>query len=429
MMRARVTKAREFGGPWGALLAMVFLPAAVYYLWICVEFYGGALQVPRAALLARVVEHAAPTWKATLIYAVWLAWQALLAWVGPGPSGQGALLPDGRSRLTYRYNGLFAWYVTLAAAALLHGSGLVPLSTLHAEFGPLLSVVTLVSTGLAAACYLGGRLSGRMNRASGHVVHDFFMGVVLNPRIGRFDVKFFVELRPGIMLWFLLSVAMLVQQRAAHGLVTTAMLLVVFYHACYANACFKGEECVPMSMDIAYENFGWMLSFGNLVWVPFVYCLQAYYVLVISPADIAPGWAVVVLVLHLTGYWIFDTANSQKDYFRNTGRALRGAFPRLPWGRLRDPEALPTARGTPLLVGGWWGVARHMNYTGDLLMAWAWGLTCGFGSAIPYVYAIFLTLLLVHRLRRDERECRAKYGADWDAYCRRVPYRLVPFVY
>jgi protein-S-isoprenylcysteine O-methyltransferase Ste14 len=70
-----------------------------------------------------------------------------------------------------------------------------------------------------------------------------------------------------------------------------------------------------------------------------------------------------------------------------------------------------------------------MNYTGDLMMAWAWALTCGFGSAVPYVYPVYLTLLLLHRERRAERLNRRKYGADWDAYCRLVPYRFLPYVY
>ena len=30
-------------------------------------------------------------------------------------------------------------------------------------------------------------------------------------------------------------------------------------------------------MDIATEGFGFMLSFGNLAWVPFTYSLQARY--------------------------------------------------------------------------------------------------------------------------------------------------------
>ena len=56
-------------------------------------------------------------------------------------------------------------------------------------------------------------------------------------------------------------------------------------------------------------------------------------------------------------------------------------------------------------------------------------LTCGFGSLVPYVYPVALTALLVHREHRDDRDCREKYGADWAAYCRRVPYRFVPGIY
>jgi delta24(24(1))-sterol reductase len=429
----------EFGGAWGAAAAMLLLPALVYYLWIAVEFHGGALPRPSSpapaaiaeflrSLAGRVLTHAWPTWPAVGIYGSWLAWQALLFHCAPGPTGTGALLPDGHSRLTYRYNGLFAWYVTLALVVTLHWTGLFPLSRLHAHFGSLLTVATLVATALAAACHVGARWSGRPERRTGNLVHDFFMGAVLNPRLGRFDIKFFAELRPGIMLWFFFTVAMLVRQYETRGAVTTSMALLAFYHLCYVNACYKGEECVPMSMDIARENFGWMLAWGNLVWVPFVYCLPAYYVLR-AGVDIPIGWAVVLLALHLLGYWVFDTSNSQKDYFRNEGRRLRKAPPRLPWGRLEHPVALSTARGTALLVSGWWGLARHINYTGDMLMAWTWALTCGFGSLVPYAYPVSLTALLLHRERRDDRHCREKYGADWDVYRARVAHRFIPYVF
>jgi Delta24(24(1))-sterol reductase len=430
--------ANEFGGPWGTCLGLLFLQSLVYYSWICVEFYGGALQYPRSAhpaelvsvlsrLLDHVLAHALPTGKATLIYLGWMSWQVLLALVGPGPSAEGMLLADGRTRLVYKCNGLFAWYTTLVLAALLHVTGLFPLTELYASFGPLLTVASIFAAALAAACYVGAQ-GRRKERASGNVVYDFFMGAILNPRLGSFDVKFFVELRPGIMLWFFFTVAMLIRQHETHHAVTTSMALTVFYHACYVNACYKGEECVPMSIDITHEKFGWMLAWGNLVFVPFLFPLSAYY-LVVSQADIAPRWALLLLALHLAGYYIFDTANSQKDYFRANGRTLRRAFPQLPWAHLEAPRSLRTARGTALLLDGWWRRARHMNYTGDLMMAWAWALTCGFGSAVAYVYPVYLTLLLLHRERRAERLNRRKYGADWDAYCRLVPYRFLPYVY
>lgn len=432
------TTAPEFGGPRGVVAALVVLPAVVYYLWIAVEFYGGALPLPASwapgdlATFARtlgrhLVAGAWPTVTAIVIYTVWVAWQALLAAVGPGPKGLGALLPDGVSCLEYGYNGLFAWYVTLPAVALLHGTGLLRISEISKHFGSLLTVATLAATALAAACLLAARRSPRDEGATGHLVYDFFMGAVLNPRIGRFDVKFFVELRPGIMLWFLFTLSMLARQYETTGTVTNTMLLMAFYHLCYANACYKGEECVPMSMDIATEKFGWMLAWGNLVWVPFVYCLPAYYLLV-SGYDVSGPVALGLLVIHLVAYYVFDTSNSQKDYFR-AGRELRRGFPWLPGGRLRAPQVLPTSAGRGLLVNGWWGVARHVNYTGDIVMAWTWAITCGVGSVVPYVYPVFLTSLLLHRDRRDERSCRAKYGADWDTYCSRVRWRFIPGVY
>lgn len=36
---------------------------------------------------------------------------------------------------------------------------------------------------------------------SGNVVYDFFKGRELNPRIKDFDLKFFCEMRPGLIGW------------------------------------------------------------------------------------------------------------------------------------------------------------------------------------------------------------------------------------
>ena len=63
---------------------------------------------------------------------------------------------------------------------------------------------------------------------------------------------------------------------------------------------------------------------------------------------------------------------------------------------------------------------------GDVLMATAFSLRCGFDHLLPDGYVIFLTILLVHRTYRDDRRCRAKYGAARSAYCARVPDRMVP---
>lgn len=56
-------------------------------------------------------------------------------------------------------------------------------------------------------------------------------------------------------------------------------------------------------------------------------------------------------------------------------------------------------------------------------------LSLGFSHLLPYFYVIYFTVLLIHREARDERQCRAKYGLAWDTYCRRVPYRIFPYIY
>jgi 7-dehydrocholesterol reductase len=80
-------------------------------------------------------------------------------------------------------------------------------------------------------------------------------------------------------------------------------------------------------------------------------------------------------------------------------------------------------------VSGWWGVARHFHYVPEILGAVCWTLPALFTHFLPWFYVVFLTLLLLDRIYRDDTRCRAKYGKFWDAYCEKVPYSLIPFVF
>jgi protein-S-isoprenylcysteine O-methyltransferase Ste14 len=197
------------------------------------------------------------------------------------------------------------------------------------------------------------------------------------------------------------------------------MVLVCALQILYVADYFWFEDAILTTWDIKHEHFGFMLAWGCLVWVPFTYCLQPLY-LVFHPAPL-PVWAAgAVAALGLTGFWIFRTANLQKHRFRSDPT-------RKIWGE--KPEVIETADGGRLLVSGWWGLARHANYLGDWLMGLSWSLCCGFGRLLPYFYPAYFAVLLVHREWRDARHCRARYGADWEAYTRRVRWRIVPGVY
>ena len=68
-------------------------------------------------------------------------------------------------------------------------------------------------------------------------------------------------------------------------------------------------------MDITTDGFGYMLSFGDLVWVPFTYGIQARY-LAFHPVDLGYLASAIIVALNITGFYIFRTANSDKDSFR-----------------------------------------------------------------------------------------------------------------
>ena len=121
----------------------------------------------------------------------------------------------------------------------------------------------------------------------------------------------------------------------------------------------------------------------------------------------------MILALYFVGYYIFRTANSQKNQYK-TNPSLEI------WGQK------PNTIGGKLLISGFWGIGRHMNYTGDLIMSLAYCLPCG-AQLGGYFYSIYLTVLLTHRAYRDDTKCKEKYDKLWKEYCEAVPYVYLPF--
>jgi protein-S-isoprenylcysteine O-methyltransferase Ste14 len=396
------------------LLMVTLLPALTYYLWICLHDFDGALAPATVSLLARIP---LPTLSAAALYCGWLALQIGLYLGLPGRDVLGPPLADG-SRLTYRLNGAAACGITLAVAGLAVAATPLPAAIAYDQFGALLTTANIAAFMLAGALLIHGRRAPDA-ASSGAALHDFVAGVALNPRLGRFDLKFFCEGRPGLILWALFNLSFAAAQWERHRRVTVPMLLVVGFQLLYVADAFVHEAAMLTTWDIKRERFGWMLAWGNLVWVPFVYSLQAHYL--VDHVHEIGVWATIALVsLDLAGYAIFRSANLQKHRFRENPEAPV-------WGR--RPVVLGAAHGARLLASGWWGLARHVNYLGDLLMGLAWCLPTGFRHPLPYFYAGFLAVLLVHRERRDHAVCLAKYGQDWAEYCQRVPWRIIPGIY
>lgn len=248
-----------------------------------------------------------------------------------------------------------------------------------------------------------------------------FIGRELNPRsklFPAFDWKEFCELYPGLIGWVVVDLAMAYKQFQNLGHVTNSMALVCLFHAIYVGDALFHEKSILTTMDITHDGFGFMLAFGDLAWVPFTYTLQARY-LVDYPVSLSTLQLVAIAFTNVFGYVAFRGANSQKDQFRRDFKSKH----------VKHLKYINTKRGTRLIVSGWWGIARHINYTADWLMGLSWCLVCGTQHIVPYFYAIYFASLLIHRDIRDGANCAKKYGDDWKKYCKIVKYRLIPLIY
>jgi delta14-sterol reductase len=190
-----------------------------------------------------------------------------------------------------------------------------------------------------------------------------------------------------------------------------------------SRTTLRDESFVLGVLDFTSENMGWMLTWGNIMFVGFMFALPAS-VRVAEPDRPLP-WVLQRAAIVLRRRRSACTC-SARPTTRSTSSRLD---PELPiWGEAAALRCRPQ-RGTKLLLSGWWGVARKINYSGDILLALCHGLASGFDAVVPHIYFIYLTALLLHRAKRDEAMCKAKYGADWARYSAKVPYKFVPGIY
>ncbi|KAK2531956.1 Lbr [Columba guinea] len=385
------TKDLEFGGRIGTFTLIFFLPAAVFYLLLmCKQDDPSLMNFPPP------LPPLESLWEARVfgVFLLWFFLQALFYLLPVGKVVEGLPLSNGR-KLHYRINGFYAFVLTAAViGTLLYFQ--FELHYLYDHFMQFAVSAAAFSMVLSIYLYIRSLKAPQEELApggnSGYFIYDFFTGHELNPRIGSFDLKYFCELRPGLMGWVVINLAMLLAEMKIHNQSTPSlsMILVNSFQLLYVVDALWNEEAVLTTMDITHDGFGFMLAFGDLVWVPFVYSLQAFY-LVGHPTAISWPVAAAITILNCIGYYIFRSANSQKNNFRRNPGDPKLAYLKF----------IPTATGKGLLVTGWWGFVRHPNYLGDIIMALAWSLPCVYSTRLTY--ALVDCILEEASLHENER--------------------------
>jgi delta14-sterol reductase len=345
--------------------------------------------------------------RAALMLVGWFVVQFLGALWLPGKRERGFPTPTGEV-LTYKLNGLAAFLLTpvvLLVWCRWFGGSLTPVLS---HFWSLL-IVANVFVGVALTLLM---LKGRAG-ASGSLLRDLWFGRELNPSLMGVDLKMFFY-QPSLIGLFVIVMAFAWRQHELYGSLTPQMILFVGFWWLYLLTHYVRESFMLSTWDILAEKFGFMLVWGDTVYVPFFYSICGWWLI-----DYRTPWSVAAVVglaaLHFTGHYLFRTANWQKDDFKRDPTALI-------WGR--PPQTMGR-----LLISGWWGIGRHLNYTGEIVVYLCFALCTGMQSVVPYVLPISLVVLLGQRAARDDRRCRAKYGELWERYCERARFRMIPFLY
>lgn len=430
----------EFGGPIGALLTVISLPPLVLVLTHFASI--GQLNLDLKDLLHDVIfpkeVFASPDIliNCALGLLAWFGFQVMLERCLPCEVVEGVILQDG-TKLKYRLNGHLTFWVTfllllVGYPSIVANANATTTTGFQFEFKPFplhllyqyytelalssILLCTLLSIYLYIKSFTPNTLLAKGGNSGNHI-YDFFIGRELNPRSlqSSFDWKEFCELRPGLIGWAVLNAAFASVQKDKLGYVSGSMILINIFQGLYVWDALYQERAILTTMDITTDGFGFMLVFGDLCWVPFLYSLQARYLVDYDP-NLGVLELILIVMVNFGGYAIFRGANSQKDAFRRNPNDVS----------VQHLQYLQTKRGTRLLTSGYWGMARKINYTGDWIMALSWCLVCGFGSIVPYFYAIYFCILLIHRSERDDHMCHVKYGDDWIKYKKLVPYRFIP---
>ncbi|KIP08980.1 hypothetical protein PHLGIDRAFT_68417 [Phlebiopsis gigantea 11061_1 CR5-6] len=421
------TTSYEFLGPVGTLFITLAVPATTYALSFgCSEHSGGCPPLLATIWPSVKTSMQDPEWwkslwdrDAALLYLAWYVYCVACWLLLPGDWVEGTTIRDGTKK-KYKINAFSTFLFTMGiTAGWIMRFGPQSFTFIYEKWVGLMTASLIMSVLQGLYCYAlsyYGEKVLALGGNSGNPFYDFFIGRELNPSIGSFDIKSFNELRPGLILWALIDISMACEQSVRRGgSVTDSMWLVLAFQLLYVADGLYNEPAIFTTMDITTDGFGFMLAVGDLAWVPFVYSLQPRY-LVFKQVELGPVYTALIVLVNFTGYYIFRDANGEKNDFRN------GKNP-------KNLKFMETQRGTKLLTSGWWGLCRHPNYLGDLLMALAWSLPTGFETPVTYFYVSYFLVLLMHRQYRDDENCEKKYGEDWDKYKQLVPYRIFPRIY
>jgi len=242
---------------------------------------------------------------------------------------------------------------------------------------------------------------------------------------GRIESKMFLYITGGTILAInAMSGAWYHYQLFGENSNPGVFLFAIFFLVYIIDYCIH-ERSTLYTFDLIHEGIGFKLYWGALVIYGWAFASPLWGLAVYPDPELGSFWMGFLLigasVLFLVGLGISRGSNLQKYTFKRwPERSFMGV----------KPEYIE-ANDRKILVTGFWGIARHFNYCGELILAVIFALVLGYFTNLwAWTYGSFIIGFCLTRERTDDMHCEEKYGSEaWGEYRRRVKHRIIPGIY
>ncbi|CAK0805490.1 unnamed protein product [Prorocentrum cordatum] len=476
VVRRQTRPIGEFGGNLGGFFWSVFIPICIWYFYGCVVLNEGGLQLPPwdaawwQKLYHELPEGIAirPTWVGTMSYVAWVIFQALMEIFLPGEVHDGVKLKNG-NRLKYPMNGLLSYFLSHVAVVVLCYLGLVEATFVWKNMGALLTGGVISTAVVSWWQYIDFGLLWKRHVNDPEfeedwgvftvkeIFSDFWLGVARNPRCfhkwlpktGGFDIKRFSNARAGLTIWIICNWSYMAavyygcflkdsgepvcQATGDWSRIGPSAVFISLAHWYYIFDYNWNEPAYLTTTDLRHDLYGFMLAYGCCGFLAWYYPIAFMGHIAGQKTPLTDNYLNfgIGLTLYIIGMYLFRVTNIEKHRFRTYIADGGDLSTYKVWGK--PVQYVKTEEGSYLLASGYWALARHFNYIGDMVMCVGWTVACtgpkhGF-PWIPLSYVAYFWIMDIHRLWRDEERCARKYKKDWETYKEKVPYFILPGIF
>jgi protein-S-isoprenylcysteine O-methyltransferase Ste14 len=317
--------------------------------------------------------------------------------------------------LKYRLNGILVLIISIVLWFLLGYLGWVPYDWLYVIRWYSLAGAFTLGLVFSLTMVLPYPSTGKSWFA------DLFLGRLENPqfRNGQIDTKIWLYLIGAVMLQlnvlgFAAHHYLLFAKISPEVILCGAML--TFFVWDYLTF----EKVHLYTYDFFAERLGLKLGWGCLTFYPYFYSIALWSTVHLQDPNTNSWLLLCYAFIFLSGWMLSRGANMQKFFFKiHPHKTFLGI----------KPKTISDGNMT-LLTNGFWGLSRHINYLGEILMSLAIALSVGYpGTMWVWLYPLYYIVLLSMRQIDDDKRCSSKYGNLWKDYTKKVKYRIIPFLY